>query len=553
MAIQNLSISNFKAFGRIPQSVPLKPITLVFGPNSAGKSSLLHSLLWLREGLLRNNLDVQEPLDAEGINLGGFDQVIHRHASSTMPLLGWSIAASDIEDGPGGWNQMDSFLMELGFKRLGNTPSPSLLSLGNSSGEFLRATRKSGSSWKITILDWDHPAMAALTNAAGRMQEDCALPLPQRDPAALFELVMPGLLPERIKPRENDGTWLIKEALPSAFRSLFDAFRIGMMGTLQSLTHVPPLRSLPERGFDPLRAGAVWQNLARDSDALDQLNLWLGKKECFESPVKLEVIRYLREDVVRREMPTIIRENVIQWLGKAAPDGVDGFLELASERWKNIPDRSYFAKQCPQLWESIVADEMDYFANNHLDQGIEDWDSLSEEEQREKAEQLAEDYYNGSFDTGHDDTEAFLKFLEQDAETLEFVSTHLDESQASVDLLQQSTDTSMKSRAAMLLRDLTTETLISFQDVGVGISQVIPVVANAISLRNSLISIEQPEIHIHPALQAELGDVFIESALGENKNTSPPRNPQRASDPADSSADSRNNFEQASRGNDPNH
>ena len=30
---------------------------------------------------------------------------------------------------------------------------------------------------------------------------------------------------------------------------------------------------------------------------------------------------------------------------------------------------------------------------------------------------------------------------------------------------------------------------------------------------------EQPEIHLHPALQAELGDVFIEAALGERKNT----------------------------------
>ena len=30
---------------------------------------------------------------------------------------------------------------------------------------------------------------------------------------------------------------------------------------------------------------------------------------------------------------------------------------------------------------------------------------------------------------------------------------------------------------------------------------------------------EQPEIHLHPALQAELGDVFIEAALGERQNT----------------------------------
>ena len=31
--------------------------------------------------------------------------------------------------------------------------------------------------------------------------------------------------------------------------------------------------------------------------------------------------------------------------------------------------------------------------------------------------------------------------------------------------------------------------------------------------------IEQPEIHLHPAHQAELGDMFIRSALGEQRNT----------------------------------
>ncbi|MEI6703983.1 MAG: DUF3696 domain-containing protein, partial [Deltaproteobacteria bacterium] len=41
----------------------------------------------------------------------------------------------------------------------------------------------------------------------------------------------------------------------------------------------------------------------------------------------------------------------------------------------------------------------------------------------------------------------------------------------------------------------------------------------AYASQNQIIAIEQPEIHLHPALQAELGDVFIESALGEQKNT----------------------------------
>lgn len=57
------------------------------------------------------------------------------------------------------------------------------------------------------------------------------------------------------------------------------------------------------------------------------------------------------------------------------------------------------------------------------------------------------------------------------------------------------------------------------KDVGAGISQVLPVVISATAGRRSLLAIEQPELHLHPALQAELGDVFIGSALGERRNT----------------------------------
>ena len=70
----------------------------------------------------------------------------------------------------------------------------------------------------------------------------------------------------------------------------------------------------------------------------------------------------------------------------------------------------------------------------------------------------------------------------------------------------------------LILVDQSTETVVSHRDVGIGISQVLPVLVSCYGLRNRIVAIEQPEIHLHPALQAELGDVFIRSALGEQKN-----------------------------------
>ena len=59
----------------------------------------------------------------------------------------------------------------------------------------------------------------------------------------------------------------------------------------------------------------------------------------------------------------------------------------------------------------------------------------------------------------------------------------------------------------------------SIWDVGFGISQVLPIVAQSRLSEKKTLLIEQPEIHLHPAHQAELGDMFIRSALEEQKNT----------------------------------
>lgn len=48
-------------------------------------------------------------------------------------------------------------------------------------------------------------------------------------------------------------------------------------------------------------------------------------------------------------------------------------------------------------------------------------------------------------------------------------------------------------------------------EVGIGISQVVPVIVTALDDKERLLAIEQPELHIHPRLQAEIADLFIEA------------------------------------------
>jgi len=49
-------------------------------------------------------------------------------------------------------------------------------------------------------------------------------------------------------------------------------------------------------------------------------------------------------------------------------------------------------------------------------------------------------------------------------------------------------------------------------ELGAGISQVLPVIVAALRQKPGVLSIEQPELHVHPALQVGLGDLFIEAA-----------------------------------------
>lgn len=49
---------------------------------------------------------------------------------------------------------------------------------------------------------------------------------------------------------------------------------------------------------------------------------------------------------------------------------------------------------------------------------------------------------------------------------------------------------------------------VALSDVGFGVSQILPFLVQSLTADRQIISIEQPEVHIHPRLQADLGDLL---------------------------------------------
>ena len=95
--ITAVEIENFKGIGH-PMRVEFRPITLLFGNNSAGKSTVLHALCYAHEILSHGNVDVHETeIGGDRIDLGGFRNLVHAHDPARPVRLRFELDLTDWE------------------------------------------------------------------------------------------------------------------------------------------------------------------------------------------------------------------------------------------------------------------------------------------------------------------------------------------------------------------------------------------------------------------------------------------------------------------------
>jgi predicted ATPase len=77
----------------------------------------------------------------------------------------------------------------------------------------------------------------------------------------------------------------------------------------------------------------------------------------------------------------------------------------------------------------------------------------------------------------------------------------------------------------VLLKTYSGMPTVKLTDVGVGVSQVLPVIVECFSVpARSIVIFEQPELHLHPKVQADLADLFVDAIRAREHGR--PRNVQ---------------------------
>ena len=125
--ITGITIENFKGI-RDRVTLDFRPITLLFGANSAGKSTILHALHYAREVFERHNLDADQTIaGGKYVDLGGFqhfvnrcdrDAVLHTHQQLRL-RIDMAVTAKDLPSFDANFDLM-SELLEMEFDSLLN-------------------------------------------------------------------------------------------------------------------------------------------------------------------------------------------------------------------------------------------------------------------------------------------------------------------------------------------------------------------------------------------------------------------------------------------------
>jgi hypothetical protein len=340
--ITSISIENFKGIGQRVK-LPLKPITLLFGPNSAGKSTILHAIQYAYEVLENKNLNAgHTDFGGPFVDLGGFRNFVHNHDLSHAVTIGFEFQRDSTNDFLiemiGDW-QLNEDLVGRTLHRIGDVETATIeLSIrwspwrnrpyvakyavwldGESVARIEADADKDGA--RLAGLNLRHPILSDSKESPDDIESDAVaylwseglVTIPGDEGSRVLALLEPDALPEleldnqlifaRINEQDQggpDSTGSLRTM--QAGMNVLSAMLVGPAKVLRDERQTPQRNSEPPMSKEPGRWAtglAAWDVLKNGDDALiNEVSFWLFRDECLNTgyAVKVRKLRELDEE-----------------------------------------------------------------------------------------------------------------------------------------------------------------------------------------------------------------------------------------------------------------
>lgn len=453
--LRSITLENFKGV-REPVRIEFKPITLLFGPNSAGKSTIVQSLHYAHEILERENVDPDHTLHGgQAIELGGFESLVHKHDTDREIKLTF---------------ELDLKKEELPIYRLGYVTSHSDL-------EGLFAIENRIESASITlIVRWSQilqkPQLKAIKLKINN--EDLTNIVASDDGKSIslsnFWTNHPIFWPEG---EEEDEDGIIPQG--ELGDVLVDLIREQYLaGGSFLFTELAEMDSpLPNWGMPLELNEEIWEEDADEAD----------KREIIEKISSLVVgpLELLRESI-------------------------EEFIYLGPLR--TVPPRNYTPVRSP--------------VESRWAHGLAAWDLLLHDDGLRAATNFWLSH-DTRFKSGYQIEAKKYKLIDSEGPLNSILNQfrHQDDELVDYELIQSILNDA-PTRKEIKLIDTVAGVKLEPYDLGVGLSQLIPVIVAILHAKFGIVAVEQPELHIHPAWQVVLGDLYA-NQIERNSSSSMPK------------------------------
>ena len=453
--ITAMEIENFKGIGR-PVRIDLRPITLLFGSNSAGKSTIMHAICYAQEILSRRGVDASKTtLGGEQVDLGGFRRFVHAH---------------DI-------NRRVHLAFELDFE--GRSLSSQLLTddlryLPIEKDELDQAADTVTSGWLKLCIGWN-----------------------QRLKTARVESYSVGV--------DNNCVGRIETAV--------ETDRPSLATFLPNPQHAVFTRA----GFS--ETTAVFKPGGWDLSQVSVLPAWGETLPIFR--------RSTHNDSEREAVDELESEVEFRYLASVLMVGVGQLLKDELARFRYIgPMRDVCPPQhddsVPEFGMPVAAREAlgrpplpDPTGRADWSNGSAAWEVLRQSGTDAVGSDLVRDVddwmsRDDLLNTGYRVERQTVVELSVDHPSVSSIRHGVPKEDIDVSALITAV-ADAETRSKVRLKEVESELVMEVASVGVGISQVLPVVVAALDpARPGITGIEQPELHVHPKIQVELGDLFAQ-------------------------------------------